>query len=95
MDEMQHEESEDILSRKRKRSISHEDVKFLDLDLGEYGNLVVKAPSRSNEDIKVLYTEDNMKVFINYMLGMGIECNPQRREYRSKASQADAAKPAS
>ena len=55
----------------------------------------MKAPSRANEDIKVLYTEENMRVFINYMLGMGVERNPQRREYKSKSSKEDAGKPVS
>ena len=95
IDELQHDGPDDILNRKRKRPMSHNDVQALNLDLEEYGHLVARAPSRANQDIQVLYTQDNMNVFINYMLGMGIECNPQRREYRSKSSKEDAGKPAS
>ena len=60
-----------------------------EVDLGEYGNLVVKAPSKAREDVKILLTASNLDVFVNFMIGTGAQCTePERRPYQSTGKYA-------
>ena len=88
MDQPEKDENEadtEVFSRKRKRASPLPLPASFKLDLGEYGELTVKRPTWSNDDLKVLYTENDMGVFCNYMLGVGAACvDPERRQYTSK-----------
>ena len=79
----------DALSRKRKKPSPSCLPPSFELNLGEHGALVIKRPVRATEDIKVLFNEENMKVFCNYMISEGCECvEPERRKYAKSASNA-------
>lgn len=80
---------DEILSRKRKapsQPLSPE----LELDLGEHGKLIVKRPSRKQEDIKIQFDKNNIQAFCSYMISEGAQCtDPERRKYNSRASTGD------
>ena len=75
MDQPEKDENEadtEVFSRKRKRASPLPLPASFKLDLGEYGELTVKRPTRSNDDLKVLYTENDMGVFATTCLVWGL-----------------------
>ena len=63
--------------------------KQFEVDLEQYGSLVVKAPSNAREDVKNLFTASNLDVFVEFMIGTGAQCTqPERKPYQSTGKYA-------
>ena len=70
------DEDEEKPKKKKKKKLSEPTPKLLELDNG----MVMKYPKKSTDDITIPYTQLQIKKFLDYMVGEGIEAS--KRSYQ-------------